>query len=192
VMFTVADVAGHGIGPALLVAACRAYFRALAHHDDPLESITAQVDELLAADVPPGRFITAAVALVDPQANCMSLYSAGHGPMFFYTAATDQISTMDADQPPLGISSGTGGACARTLSFGPGDALILVTDGFFEYSNPAGKAYGIERLGESIRRNMGGSAKQIIHEMHEELLAFAAGEPQGDDLTAVVIKRNIG
>ncbi len=55
ILFTVADAAGHGIGPALLVAACRAYFRAVAMHDDPLESITAQVDALLAADVPPGR-----------------------------------------------------------------------------------------------------------------------------------------
>ncbi len=54
VLFTLADATGHGIGPALLVAACRAYFRAIASKNDPLERIAAQVDELIAADIQDG------------------------------------------------------------------------------------------------------------------------------------------
>src|SRR5262249_30975882 len=38
--------AGHGLAPPLPVPACRASFRALASHDDPLESITSRVDQL--------------------------------------------------------------------------------------------------------------------------------------------------
>src|SRR6185503_6306885 len=55
VLFTIADATGHGIGPALLVAACRAYFRAKATSSDPLERIMAEVDRLIAADVTEGR-----------------------------------------------------------------------------------------------------------------------------------------
>jgi len=189
VMFTVADVAGHGIGPALLVAACRAYFRALAHHDDPLETITAEVDALLAADVPAGRFITAAVALLDQANNSLSLYSAGHGPIFFYTAATDRVTLLDADQPPLGISFDNTGSHARAIPFAPGDAIVIVTDGFFEYANPPGELYGAERLGESIRQNQTIGAEKMIGNLYADVLAFAAGTAQADDLTAVVIKR---
>ncbi|HVT82442.1 MAG TPA: SpoIIE family protein phosphatase, partial [Phycisphaerae bacterium] len=124
ILFTVADAAGHGIGPALLVAACRAYFRAIATHTDPLEKITAQVDRLLAADVPPGRFITAVVALLEPAEHRLSLYSAGHAPLYFYKASGDEVLSFDSDQPPLGVHFSDGDARARVLAMEPGDALI--------------------------------------------------------------------
>jgi phosphoserine phosphatase len=192
VLFTIADATGHGIGPALLVAACRAYFRAVASRSDPLERITTQVDALLTADIPQGRFITAAVALLDPRENRVGFYSAGHAPTYLYTAATDRVSTFDADQPPLGTSFGDGGgdaSQARLISLAPGDALVLVTDGLFECRNRAGELRGIERLGESIRRHQSLPAETLIRRLHEEVLQFAEGTPQADDLTAVVVKR---
>jgi serine phosphatase RsbU (regulator of sigma subunit) len=190
VLFTIADATGHGIGPALLVAACRAYFRAVAARSDPLERITAQVDVLLTADIPDGRFITVAIALLDPRANRVALYSAGHAPTYLYLAATDQMTTFDADQPPLGTQFGGDGAKARVIAMAPGDALVLVTDGFFECRNRAGELRGIDRLGESIRLNHSLAAEQLVHRLHEEVLAYAQGTPQADDLTVVVIKRD--
>jgi serine phosphatase RsbU (regulator of sigma subunit) len=191
VMFTVADAAGHGIGPALLVAACRAYFRAVAARDDPLERVAAQVDALVAGDAVDGRFITAAIALLDPARHQLSLYSAGHAPTYLYVASTDEVTTFDADQPPLG--AGAGGADddspARVLSLAPGDALVLLTDGFFESPDSRGEQLGIRRLGESIRRHHSLPADALIRRLHEEVLEFSRGVPQSDDLTAVVIKR---
>jgi serine phosphatase RsbU (regulator of sigma subunit)/protein-S-isoprenylcysteine O-methyltransferase Ste14 len=189
ILFTVADASGHGIGPALLIAACRAYFRAISTRNDPLESITNQVDALISADVPAGRFITAAVALLDAKANRLSLYSAGHAPMFLYVSASDRIDAMDADQPPLGTLYGGNGAKARDIPLAEGDALILVTDGFFECRNAAGDLLGIGPLGESIRRNHGLAAKEMIQSVYQEVLAYSGGTPQEDDLTAVVIKK---
>jgi serine phosphatase RsbU (regulator of sigma subunit) len=189
VMFTIADAAGHGIGPAILVTACRAYFRALATHDDPLERITAQVDALIAADVPDGRFITAAIALLDPQANRLSLYSAGHAPLFLYSAAKDCIETIEADQPPLGISSFQGDSRARVIDLAPGDTLTLVADGFYECSNTAGEMLGSHRLCESILRNHSLDSAALIGRLHNEVVAFSQGAPQADDMTALVIKR---
>jgi serine phosphatase RsbU (regulator of sigma subunit)/protein-S-isoprenylcysteine O-methyltransferase Ste14 len=190
VMFTIADAAGHGIGPAILVTACRAYFRALASHDDPLERITAQVDALIAADVPDGRFITAAVALLDPKENRLSLYSAGHAPLFLYTATNDSIESIEADQPPLGISAFNGDSVARVIDLSPGDMLVLVTDGFFECANPAGEMLGAVRLSESIcGKPLLGSA-EMIGGLRQQVIEFSQGTAQADDITAVVIKRN--
>jgi serine phosphatase RsbU (regulator of sigma subunit)/protein-S-isoprenylcysteine O-methyltransferase Ste14 len=190
ILFTIADAAGHGIGPALLIAACRAYFRAIAQRDDPLEAITAQVDALITADTPEGRFITAAIALLEPEEGKLSLYSAGHGPLYLYVAASDEVKTLDADQPPLGMGlCGQAISRARVILLSPGDALVLVTDGFFEWANPAGEMVGIGRLGESIRLHHGLAAEQWIGRLHDDVLAFSQGTPQADDLTAVVIKR---
>ena len=189
ILFTIADATGHGIGPALLVAACRAYFRAIATHEDPLESITAQVDKLIAADVSDGRFITAAVALLDPEKNQLSLYSAGHAPLYLYTAATNQITMFEADQPPLGIHFPDDDSKPRKITLSPGDALILVTDGFFEAANAAGDQLGTTRLADSIRLHQSHPAADQIRRLHEEIVSFSAGTPQSDDLTAVIIKR---
>jgi len=191
VMFTIADATGHGIGPAILVTACRAYFRALATHDDPLERITAQVDALITADVPDGRFITAAVALLDPAANRLSLYSAGHAPLFLYAADKDAIETIEADQPPLGISSFAGDSRARVIDLAPGDLLALVTDGFFECFNGAGEILGAARLSESIRHHQTLGSADMISRLHQEVTHFSNGTPQADDITAVIIKRRV-
>ncbi|HZZ43809.1 MAG TPA: SpoIIE family protein phosphatase, partial [Tepidisphaeraceae bacterium] len=101
-MFTIADATGHGIGPALLVAACRAYVRAVALRGDSLEGMVRRVDELIAADVPAGRFITAAVAVLEAGENRVSLYSAGQAPIYFYSAGRGRVESLEADQPPLG------------------------------------------------------------------------------------------
>jgi|GEM_PF-184361 len=193
-LFIIADAAGHGIGPALLIAACRAYFRAIAQRTDPLEQITAQVDALITPDTPDGRFITAAIALLDPEKGSLSLYSAGHGPLYFYNAASGKVETLDTDQPPLGMGL-SGGASdvapsqARVLTLLPGDVMVLVTDGFFEWSNPKEEQLGADRLGESIRLNQTLPADQMIRRLYADVLSFAEGTPQADDLTAVVIKR---
>jgi serine phosphatase RsbU (regulator of sigma subunit) len=194
VIVTIADASGHGIGPALLIAACRAYFRAIAAHDDPLERICAQVDALIAKDVEgAGRFITAAVALLEPDENRLGLYSAGHAPLYLYVAASDEVKSFDADQPPLGINlayDGNGDTRARIIALAPGDALVLVTDGLFECMNGAGEQLGPRRLAESIRRHHASRADAMIRELHDDVCAFSNGQPQSDDRTAVVIRRD--
>src|SRR5262249_10363402 len=89
-LITLADVTGHGIGPALIVSVCRAYMRAAAaaHSGVALEAALSRVNDLLEVDMPPGRFVTAAVGVLVPDENEMSLVSAGQAPLFFYHAAT--------------------------------------------------------------------------------------------------------
>src|SRR5262249_18552105 len=147
-----------------------------AQNGDPLEQITAQVDSLISADTPDGRFITAAIALLEPEHNRVSLYSAGHGPIFFYQAGDDRVQTLDSDQPPLGI-----GMCesapsqARILPLSPGDALVLVTDGFFEWANPTGQSLGTEGLGELIRSHQEQGAEQWIGRLRRDVVDFVQG-----------------
>ena len=198
VIFTIADASGHGIGPALLIAACRAYFRAIAAHDDPLERICAQVDRLVTNDVTAGRFITAAVALLEPEHDRLSLYSAGHAPLYLYVASGDEVKTFDADQPPLGTSFGMGdgdgdtdGATrARVIPLAPGDVFVLVTDGFFECMNGDGELLGPARLADAIRRHHAAGAADLIQRLHDDISAFSRGVAQSDDRTAVVIRRD--
>jgi len=186
---SIADVSGHGIGPALIVAACRAYFRATTGIEESLNSVMARVNYLISKDLTSGRFVTAAVGIIDPSDNSMQFYSAGHAPIFFYNAKQNKVLQWDADDPPLGIIEGVTSNTNRILNFNSGDILVLVTDGFLEWANPNGERFGVERLEKSITDYKSFAPDVMIKRLHQNVLDFSNGTPQADDLTAVVIKR---
>lgn len=73
---------------------------------------------------------------------------------------------------------------------GPGDSLVLVTDGLFECANAAGEMLGMDRLSEAIGSHHNLSADKLIRRLCDNVVEFCQGTPQADDITAVVIKRN--
>ena len=186
---SIADASGHGIGSALMVTACRAYFRAATNIDVAIDQAVARVNDLIALDMPAGRFVTLALCMLDPQKHELHLFSAGHGPILFYHACGAGVVVSGADGLPLGMFSPMVASEARILTFEPGDLLLLITDGFFEWENPECEQFGIERVQEFIVGRCQLEPIEFIKALHQEVLAFARGTAQADDLTAVVIKR---
>jgi serine phosphatase RsbU (regulator of sigma subunit) len=186
---SLADVTGHGVGPALVAAVCRAYTRASMPTDADLEPVLSRINELLFEDLPDNRFVTFVVAVLSDSSPSLQLLSAGHAPLYFYEAAEDTIHAFDAQDIPLGIASGMSYGPVKTLDMKPGDTLVLLTDGFFEWANPGGKMFGTERLGQAIRAANALPACELIQQIKETVESFANGTSQADDLTAVVIKR---
>ncbi len=189
-LITLADVSGHGIGPALIVAVCRAYMRASAT-GIALEAAIARVNDLLHMEIPSNRFVTAAVGVLQPESNEMSLVSAGQAPLLFYRASSRTIENWAADDLPLGIAPGLDFGRARTVRFEPGDALILATDGYFEWANGAGEQFGINRLEAFVAAHAHETPAVFIKGLHEQVIAHASGQVQPDDLTVVIIKRKV-
>ncbi len=188
---TVADVTGHGIGPALVTAVCRAYARASFPALEELGRVLDRINELLVEDLQAGRFVTFVAAILEPRSHTLHMLSAGHGPLFLYRAATDAVEAFPADNVPFGIMPGVGYGPASRLDLAPGDALVLLTDGFFEWANPAGDLFGTDRLIETIREAKNLPPEGMIDHMHQSVLRFAQGSKQLDDLTAVVLKRTM-
>ncbi len=184
----IGDATGHGIGPALLITVCRSYFRAATVMSNQLEMVSKSVNNLLTMDMPAGRFVTAAVGLLEPDRRRLFLYSAGHAPIFFYRARLNEVEILEADDMPLGLGMQEQSEVGRVFSFSSGDLLVMITDGFFEWMNPRDEQYGIRRFAELVRTHHGLSAREMIDQFRNEVLAHADGVPQADDLTAVVIK----
>jgi serine phosphatase RsbU (regulator of sigma subunit) len=190
---TVADVCGHGIGPALVTAACRAYVRASAGQRTDLASLASRVNCLLAEDLLEGRFVTMVNVLISPQADAVALLSAGHGPIALYIGATGVVEDIIPQDLPLAVDRDANFGPAQTIVMGPGDILALVTDGFIEWSrrDPQGQRdeFGISRLRESLCRHAHLPAKAMIEAITADVAAFADPAPQQDDLTMVIIRR---
>lgn len=189
-LIALADVTGHGIGPALIVSVCRAYMRAATATDGvALEAALSRVNELLHVDLPPTRFVTTAVGILHAKSNEMTLVSAGQAPLFFYHAASQSVENWPADAVPLGVAPTLSFDEPRRLRFEPGDTLVLATDGFFEWANASGEQYGIRRLEAFVAARAKESPKDFIQALHADVVAHAAGQPQPDDLTVVILRR---
>jgi serine phosphatase RsbU (regulator of sigma subunit) len=186
---SLADVTGHGIGPALLASVCRAYARASFNTQDSLATTLQSINRSLGEDLTPGRFATFVAAICKAGEDRVELLSAGHGPLFVYTSATDTFQVMNAQAVPLGIMPELNPGASAVLDLQPGDLVLLITDGFFEWEDPSGEAFGIERLAGTVRRASHLPPEELIAEIYSAVLAFAQGTAQQDDLTAVVIKR---
>jgi serine phosphatase RsbU (regulator of sigma subunit) len=190
ILIALADVTGHGIGPALLAAVCRAYSRASFGQQNDFLKAMEQVNTAVAADIGEGRFVTFVAAILGPNSTGVELLSAGHAPLFLYWPKHDRFDKMEAQGLPLGISPHFLSEPPRNLQFAKGDLLMLATDGFFEWANASEELYGSERLENCVRASRDKSSAEIISILYEDVIRFAGGTSQKDDLTAIVIKRN--
>lgn len=188
-LVSLADVTGHGIGPALVTAVCRAYARASLAEDNNLVHVLGRINHFLHEDLPSGRFVTFVVGLLDGEQHEIELLSAGHGPLFIYSAATARVESLNAHALPLAVMDEVVFEAGNRIPLEPGDVVLLVTDGFFEWQDASGEQFGLDRLVRCFATHAKESASSIIAHLYRQVQEFTAGSVQSDDLTALVVKR---
>ncbi len=77
----------------------------------------------------------------------------------------------------------------ETISFKPGDVLVIYSDGITEAMNEEEEQFGEEGLEPVIREHIDLPAEDLIDKIVEAARAFAGDQPQMDDMTLLVIKR---
>ena len=182
------DATGHGIGPALVSALCRAYARASLVVDNEHHQVLDRLNRLLADDLSANRFVTFAVVFLDPITWEVEVLSAGHGPILWYRHDTHEIENLEAQGIPLGMIAGVSYEKALVRRLAPNDMIVLVTDGFYEWENQKGEEFGLRRLESVILQSHDCSAEEVISRLRVSVEDFCQGTEQKDDLTAVVLK----
>ncbi len=176
--FTLGDVMGKGMPAALLMATVRATFRALGEPHSPVSRIQ-QAQSLLTQDLGGSdSFVT----LFHGQLNCsdrtLTYVDAGHG-LGFIRRVNGTLEPLVKGGIPLGILEGqmykTG-----TLTFAPGDALLLFSDGFVEHWPTVAKQPDLLLPHIAEAR----TAKELLHQMLD-IVPSKIDLP--DDLTVLVL-----
>ena len=186
---TLADATGHGIGAALIMAETRALFRATARQTRDLQRVVSEVNDLLCLDLPDGKFNTAFFGFLAPAEHTVRFLSAGQGPILVYAAATGAVRELETHGLPLGIMPEAEYDATTVFQLAPGDMLVLLTDGFYEWDRPDGEQFGTERIADLIREHHHLPAAEFIRVVYRTVVEFSAGTRQGDDLTAVIVRR---
>lgn len=187
----IGDVTGHGIGPALLMAACRAYARATVPEVGGLSEGVGRLNDLLANDMDDGRFITFAAAVLDESTGRVELLSAGHGPIIVLNRADGTIEALGPSGMPLGIMGDAPFEPPSSITLHAGDVFLMVTDGFVEAIDPeTGKQFGTQRLSKFLADHAATADEEFLPRLAAVVDAFTKGSPQADDMTGVLIRRN--
>ena len=98
------DVSGKGTAAALLMSSLHAAIHAqTGSHESLVETISA-VNNYLAENIPPNRFVTLFYAELDPESGALSFLNAGHNPPLIVHAA-GTVEQLAAGGLPLGIKS---------------------------------------------------------------------------------------
>ncbi len=186
-LLAVGDVAGKGMGAALMMSSVHAALRAQAQTARTLADIVAAVNDYLVENSPENKFLTLFCAELDPAKGHLHYTSAGHDPALLVRA--DGTSTeLSAQGIPLGILPNTSPAIHQVSLF-PGDVLVIYTDGLTESLNEQGEILGLERLAQTILKHRGLSASRLRDRVEEAVSRFVGRAPAADDLTLVLLRR---
>jgi anti-sigma regulatory factor (Ser/Thr protein kinase) len=184
------DATGHGIAPALHVTQMHAMLRMAFRMGADLETAFTQVNNQLAATLPDDRFITAFIGLLDTATHRIRFHSGGQAPILYFQAASGACVRHNPTSFPLAAMPISKLRPAVALEIQPGDMLVLLSDGIYEYCNAARQEFGEQRVAELIRAHHGKSAAELSAILLEAVRTFAAGSPQEDDITVVLVKRH--
>lgn len=190
-LLVLADAAGHGLAPALSVTQMHAMLRMAFRLGADLETAFRHVNDQLADTLQDGRFVNAFIGLLDPARHRLRFLSGGQGPILHWQAAQGAWASHRATSFPMGAMPIATLRAPVELDFAPGDLLALVTDGVFEHEDGAGTPLGVAAVQRHLaaRARAGADARELAEGLLAEVRRHAAGSPQDDDITIVLVRR---
>ncbi len=182
----VGDVTDKGVPAALVMARTHSILRAEAPRLVAPGAVLARANDLLAAEMPERMFVTCLYLVLDPATGHVVYANAGHNLPYVRTA--DGVVEFRATGMPLGLLPGLQYE-EREGDIGPGDSMLLYSDGIIEAHDPAGAMYGFPRLRDDLSGDLSGT--ELLDELLERLHAFTgSGWEQEDDITMVALRRS--
>lgn len=177
----IGDVAGKGVGAALYMARVVSEFRYLARLLTDPGAVINQLNDSLAEGTEFGMFITGVYWLLDLDRGVVSYCNAGHIPSLLKRAEDGRVELIETlAGPPLGIFPEMDYKTSR-LQIGPGDSILMLTDGVIEAWDAERAHYGYDRLIELVRSVSGDQS--TVARIIEEVQGYVGGAEQTDDLT---------
>jgi len=184
--FVLGDVSGKGVPAALLMANLQACFRSqlpesLERPAAVLSSVNKHFFDSTAAE----RFATLVFAVYNDRTRQVRYVNCAH--------CAPLLLRANGDLESLGSTATMLGAFAKwecsegTAELGPGDTLLLYSDGVTEAGADTGEEFGDDRLIHTFRANQGLPAEALVEAIVNDVNEFSAGS-RSDDVTVVALR----
>jgi phosphoserine phosphatase RsbU/P len=187
IVLTLGDVAGKGSPAALLMALLLAALRTLVEERMQPAALAARLNVQICRHSPASRFITLVYAVYDPPSGALTYVNAGQNPPLI-RRADGRFERLAGTGIALGLFEHSEYGAEET-HLGPGDLLVLYSDGITEAEDPAEEPFEESRLQAVIERHAAQPPAAIAAEVLAAVQAHAKRGRFGDDLTILVVKR---
>ncbi|MDA8020276.1 MAG: SpoIIE family protein phosphatase [Thermoanaerobaculia bacterium] len=183
----VADVAGKGIGPSLLMASVKAVLPYIAVERDVRETL-AELNRRLRHELGRREFVALCLARYKPSTGRLEVGNAGlPDPYLLRSGARVEAVEVPGERLPLGLRDEVAyGSAVLTLE--PGDRVLLLSDGLPEAEHEDGGPLGYERFEARLARQDEPSADAWLEGLLE-CLRQETSTMQQDDWTALLLER---
>jgi serine phosphatase RsbU (regulator of sigma subunit) len=183
--FTVADVAGKGTSAALLTAVVQGLLAGESNAADSPAQVCTRLNRSLCRRAVASRFVT--VFYGHLEGNHLRYCNAGHNAPFLVT--TRGIERLETGGTVVGLFDFSEYDTGET-TVGPGDVLVVFSDGVTEAVDPRGEEFGDERLAACLANVHGASAEEALTAVQNGVSRFVGTEPARDDMTVMVLRFN--
>jgi len=183
------DATGHGFGPALSATQMQAMLRVAFRCGADLNQAYRHVNNQLEEDLPDDRFVTAFMGFLDPHTHVIQYHSGGQGPILHFRAAEERCEWYRPSTFPVGILQIDDPGEAQQLQMAPGDILVLLSDGIYEFENRQGAQFGEERVARLLRYHHRLPAPELARQILNATFEHGEGVEQKDDITLVLVRR---
>ena len=189
--FLIADVSGKGIPAAMFMMNAKAQLKSniLNNPKKPLDEVIYDVNNSICEGNDACMFVTVFVGVLDLRSGLLTYVNAGHNAPIV-RRANGEASWLPVENGfVIGGMDGVSYA-QETFQLSPGDGVLLYTDGVTEAMNPQLALYGDDRLITLMDGPIMHSAPSdcILDELKGDVLAFADGAPQSDDITMLFLR----
>jgi sigma-B regulation protein RsbU (phosphoserine phosphatase) len=182
--FVIADVAGKGLGAALLTTMIQGALTGVALGADPLR-VFQHLNEFLCEHDEVGRYATMFFGILDRQGN-LDYLNAGHpSPLILRRGAITELFTEGSF--PVGLLPEATYA-ASTAKLEPEDTLVLFSDGVTEAADVQDEMFGVPRLSEILVGEHETPLDHLQNKIVGSIESFAHGADQADDITLLFVR----
>jgi len=190
----IADVSGHSVGAALVMAGVRSALKAETRKLNPMQAhlgaaeILSELNELLYEDLDgSGLFISMFYLRYTPSLRHLCYANAGHNRPLILRRNQSSCEELDAEGMILGIKKKVDFE-QRCMKLEKGDRVLLYTDGITEAQDKSGEFFGVGGLCQVFSSQREESPESTIDTLLETLRRFCGGHVFNDDVSMVVLK----
>jgi len=180
------DVAGKGLGAALLMSKLQSTIRAIAPEYKSLSELGERINQIFCRDSLPNKFATLVYLEVVQNSGKVRLLNAGHLPPLLLRGS--KVEELSHGAPALGLIK-TSKFDEQEVELNPGDMLVTYSDGVTEARNERNEFFGDQKLVALIAKSAGISPDRLGERILHEVDQFVDEAPRSDDLSLVIIKR---
>jgi serine phosphatase RsbU (regulator of sigma subunit)/dihydrofolate reductase len=186
----IGDISGKGMSAALLMASLHASLRGqVLSGTGDLGAKMANVNRLLYAASDSNRYATFFYAELDCGSRTLHYVNGGHNPPALLRKEDGawRVFRLADGGPVIGLLAGAVYK-EQILHLLPGDVLLAFTDGISEAMNASEDEWGEDRMIAEAQAHADLNAEELLQGLFREADAFAAGAPQHDDMTLVILR----